>query len=123
MSGRLLGLALLALSAVLLGLIWPGIVQQFQVNPSQADREEPYIKANIDATRAAYDLEDIEVEPYTASSGVGGTPALDTCSAHTSRAAAARPWMPYRRSTAATWCRSTSWSASSTANVARAPYR
>lgn len=60
---------------------------------------------------------------HAASSGVGGTPALDTCSAHTGRAAAARPWMPYRRSTAAIWCRRTSWSASSTANVARAPYR
>ena len=34
--------------AILLGLIWPGIVQQFQVEPSQADKEEPYIAKNID---------------------------------------------------------------------------
>ena len=33
------GLALLVLSAILLGLIWPGIVQQFQVKPSEADKE------------------------------------------------------------------------------------
>ena len=59
------GLALLVLSAVLIGMIWPAIVQQFRVNPSEADREEPYIKHNITATRAAYDLEDIEVEPYS----------------------------------------------------------
>ena len=59
------GLALLALSAVLLGLIWPGIVQQFQVDPTEADKEAPYIKSNIEATRAAYDLDDVEVEPYT----------------------------------------------------------
>jgi uncharacterized protein len=56
------GLALLAVSAILLGLIWPGIVQQFQVKPSEADKEQPYIKANIDATRSAYDLDGIEVK-------------------------------------------------------------
>ncbi|WP_435743187.1 UPF0182 family membrane protein [Nocardioides sp. SYSU DS0663] len=66
-----MGLALLALSAVLLGLIWPGAVQQFQVKPSEADREEPYLKANIDATRAAYDVEDVEVQDFTS------TPASD----------------------------------------------
>ena len=59
------GLALLALSAILLGMIWPGIVQQFQVEPTEADKEAPYIEANIDATRAAYDLEDVEVEEFT----------------------------------------------------------
>ena len=53
------------MSAVLLGLIWPGVVQQFQVKPSEADKEEPYIAANIKATRAAYDLTDVNVQPYT----------------------------------------------------------
>ncbi|MCD4534245.1 UPF0182 family protein [Nocardioides sp. cx-169] len=62
------GLALLALSAVLLGMIWPGIVQQFQVKPSEADKEAEYIAANIEATRAAYDLTDVESEPYTSNS-------------------------------------------------------
>jgi uncharacterized membrane protein (UPF0182 family) len=62
------GLALLALSAVLLGMIWPGIVQQFSVNPSEPDKEDPYLKANIAATRAAYDLEDIAVEPFISES-------------------------------------------------------
>ncbi len=37
------GLALLVLSAILLGMIWPAIVQQFQVKPSEADKESPYI--------------------------------------------------------------------------------
>ena len=35
------GLGLLALSAVLLGMIWPGVVQQFSVNPSEPDKERP----------------------------------------------------------------------------------
>ena len=62
------GLALLAVSAILLGLIWPGIVQQFQVKPSEADKEAPYIQANIDATLAAYDIgtDKVEVEPFAA---------------------------------------------------------
>ncbi len=59
------GLALLVLSAVLIGMIWPTIVQQFRVNPSEADRERPYIERNIQATRASYDLEDIDVEPFS----------------------------------------------------------
>ncbi len=62
------GLGLLALSAVLLGMIWPGVVQQFSVNPSEPDKEDPYLKANIAATRAAYDLEDITVEPFSSES-------------------------------------------------------
>src|SRR5699024_6677438 len=48
------GAGLLVLSAVLLGMIWPGIVQQFQVEPPEANKEEPYLQKNIDATRAAY---------------------------------------------------------------------
>ena len=46
-------------------MIWPGVVQQFQVDPTEADKEAPYIGANIEATRAAYHLGDIEVQDYT----------------------------------------------------------
>ena len=68
-----MGLAMLALSAILLGMIWPGIVQQFQVDPTEADKEAPYIKANIDATRTAYDLEDVEVSDFTSTVNVEDT--------------------------------------------------
>jgi uncharacterized membrane protein (UPF0182 family) len=64
------GLALLVLSAVLLGMIWPGIVQAFQVRPTEPDKEAAYIKNNISATREAYDLQDVEVVDYTEGSGV-----------------------------------------------------
>ena len=77
------GLALLALSAVLLGLIWPGVVQQFQVKPSEADKEEPYIAANIRATRSAYDLTNVKVELYTSNSSAA-TGQLDALSQQTS---------------------------------------
>ena len=60
------GLVLLVLSAILLGALWPGIVQQFQVSPSEPDKEGPYIGRNIEATRAAYGLDDVEVKQYDA---------------------------------------------------------
>ncbi|RHW28611.1 UPF0182 family protein [Nocardioides immobilis] len=59
------GLALLVLSAILLGMIWPAIVQNFQVKPTEADKEAPYIQKNIDATRDAYDIAYVDGEPYT----------------------------------------------------------
>ncbi len=58
------GLVLLVISSILLGVIWPGFVQQVQVNPTEADKEQPYIAANIEATRAAYDLQDWQVSDY-----------------------------------------------------------
>ncbi|KRA37968.1 MULTISPECIES: UPF0182 family membrane protein [unclassified Nocardioides] len=58
------GLALLALSAVLLGMIWPAIVQNFQVKPSEADKENSYIQANIDATRDAYGLSGVDTQAF-----------------------------------------------------------
>ena len=60
------GVALLVVSAIAVGGIYPAAVQRFQVTPSQLSREQPYIQRNIDATRAAYDLDDVEVTPYAA---------------------------------------------------------
>ncbi|WP_082606190.1 UPF0182 family protein [Nocardioides sp. Root190] len=66
------GLALLALSAVLLGMIWPAMVQSFQVKPSEADKEKSYLQANIKATLEAYELNEIDTEQYR------GVPTGDT---------------------------------------------
>jgi uncharacterized membrane protein (UPF0182 family) len=54
------GVSLLLVTSILLGLIWPTFVQQFQVNPNKPDKEAPYIAANIEATREAYDLNKID---------------------------------------------------------------
>jgi uncharacterized protein len=51
-----IGVGLLLLSALLIGGIYPALVQRFQVAPSQADKEQPYIKRNINATRNAYGI-------------------------------------------------------------------
>ncbi len=55
------GISLLVITSILLGLIWPAFVQNFQVNPNKPDKESPYIQANIEATRAAYDLDKIHL--------------------------------------------------------------
>jgi uncharacterized membrane protein (UPF0182 family) len=60
------GIALFALSALLLGAIWPAVVQRFQVKPNEPDKESTYIAKSIAATRAAYDLDDAEVTQYDA---------------------------------------------------------
>ncbi|HET6530784.1 MAG TPA: UPF0182 family protein [Actinoplanes sp.] len=63
-------LALLAISAVAIGGIYPLAVQNFTVQPSLADKEEPYIQRSINATRAAFGLESTVVTPYAASNTV-----------------------------------------------------
>ena len=60
------GLVLLVISSILLGVIWPGIVQQFQVKPSEPDQEAPFLARNIEATREAYGIADTKVTPYNA---------------------------------------------------------
>jgi uncharacterized membrane protein (UPF0182 family) len=60
------GTALMVVSSVLIAGIYPGAVQQFQVKPSESSKEAPYIQRNIDATRAAYGLTDVDVQDYNA---------------------------------------------------------
>jgi uncharacterized membrane protein (UPF0182 family) len=61
-----LGVGLLLLSALLVGGIYPAIVQRFQVKPAEPDKEAPYIKRNIAATRTAYGIDKVKVQDYTA---------------------------------------------------------
>jgi len=60
------GVALLAVSSFLIAGIYPGLIQQFQVKPSESAKEAPYIQRNIDATRTAYGLDGVEVKDYQA---------------------------------------------------------
>ncbi|CAB4883398.1 unannotated protein [freshwater metagenome] len=60
------GTALMVISAVLIAGIYPSAVQQFQVKPSESSKEAPYIQRNIDATRAAYGLTNVDIQDYNA---------------------------------------------------------
>ena len=60
-----IGFGLMVLSAILIGGLYPAIVQKFQVQPNEQAKEAPYIKKNIDATRAAYGIDGAEVTDYS----------------------------------------------------------
>lgn len=53
--------------AVLAGNIYPALVQRFQVNPNELSLERPFIADNIEYTRIAFDLSDVESINYDAS--------------------------------------------------------
>jgi uncharacterized membrane protein (UPF0182 family) len=61
-----IGVGLLLLSALLIGGIYPALVQRFQVAPNEADKEQPYIRKNIEATRAAYGIDTVRIRDYSA---------------------------------------------------------
>ncbi|SDQ08131.1 UPF0182 family protein [Quadrisphaera sp. DSM 44207] len=59
------GIALLVVSAIVGAGVLPALVQRFQVRPSEPTFEAPYIERNIEATRAAFDVGDVQTTPYT----------------------------------------------------------
>ncbi|GAA3198743.1 UPF0182 family protein [Actinocorallia longicatena] len=61
------GFGLLVLSAILVGGVYPLLIQQFQVKPNELAKESPYIARNIEATRKAYGVDGVQVQDYTAS--------------------------------------------------------
>jgi len=60
------GVALMVIASVLIAGVYPAAIQQFQVKPSESTKEAPFIQKNIDATRAAYGLSNVEVKDYQA---------------------------------------------------------
>ncbi|MFW2513094.1 UPF0182 family protein [Demequina sp. SO4-13] len=60
------GVSLMVLSALVIGGIYPAVVQRFQVEPNAQSLQEPYIQRNIDATLYAYGIDDIEEMQYDA---------------------------------------------------------
>jgi uncharacterized protein len=59
-------LALLGISAVAIGGIYPAVVQQFTVKPNLRDKEAPYIAHTIEFTRQAYGIGEVDRKPYSA---------------------------------------------------------
>ena len=60
------GVALLVITSVVVGSIYPALVQSFKVTPSEKSLEQKYIARSITATRAAYGIDDIDTKPYQA---------------------------------------------------------
>ncbi len=53
-------------AAIIVGGIFPGLVQRFQVEPNELARERPYIEYNIQFTREAFALNRIEEQSFPA---------------------------------------------------------
>ena len=62
----IIGVGLWFIVALTAGTIYPALVQALKVNPAQNTLELPYIQRNINATRAAYDLNTIKTVNYPA---------------------------------------------------------
>ncbi|WP_324787633.1 UPF0182 family protein [Streptomyces sp. H51] len=63
-----IGFGLMVLSAILIGGLYPAIVQKFQVQPNEQAKEAPYVQKNLKATRDAYDIDDAKVTEYSGTS-------------------------------------------------------
>ncbi|MFC9703750.1 UPF0182 family protein [Streptomyces sp. NPDC056943] len=73
-----IGFGLMVLSAILIGGLYPAIVQKFQVQPNEQAKEAPYIQKNIDATRKAYAIDSTKPENYSGKSTVKAKDQLRT---------------------------------------------
>ncbi|WP_318279972.1 UPF0182 family membrane protein [Streptomyces griseoloalbus] len=63
-----IGFGLMVLSAILIGGLYPAIVQKFQVQPNEQAKEAPYVEKNLKATREAYGIDDSQVTEYPGTS-------------------------------------------------------
>ncbi|MFT3877893.1 MAG: UPF0182 family protein [Propioniciclava sp.] len=60
------GVALMLVSSLILGMIYPMIIQAIQVHPNEPDREKDYIAAHMEATKRAYGIAEAEIKEYAA---------------------------------------------------------
>ncbi|WP_338900296.1 UPF0182 family protein [Streptomyces sp. TG1A-60] len=63
-----IGFGLMVLSAILIGGLYPAIVQKFQVQPNEQAKEAPYVEKNLVATRQAYGIDGTDVQEYSGTS-------------------------------------------------------
>jgi hypothetical protein len=68
----LVAIAIIILTSIFAGQVYPFVVQQYTVSPNEQAKEEPYIKDNIDFTRFAFDLAEVEEEPFAATTSITG---------------------------------------------------
>jgi uncharacterized membrane protein (UPF0182 family) len=65
-----LAVGIWAFVALVVGVIYPALLQTLRVTPAQASLEAPYIKRNIDATVASYGLEHVVTKSFAATTNV-----------------------------------------------------
>ncbi len=67
-----LSFGILVISSLVIGGLYPTLIQYFSVRPNESVKERPYIARNITATRAAYDIgsKNVSISTYPASQNV-----------------------------------------------------
>ena len=73
----LLAVGLWAIVALLAGEAVPAFVQRFRVAPDESAKEQPYIRNNIEATRQALGLADVEQNEFEANGELTGEQLVD----------------------------------------------
>ncbi len=68
-----LAVGIWAFVALVVGIIYPALLQTLKVTPAQSSLEAPYIQRNIKATRAAYNLNDVRVHQFPADTTINET--------------------------------------------------
>ena len=53
-------------TSIIVGGVYPALVQRLTVEPDEVNKESQYVAYNIEFTREAYGLTDVEVEPFAA---------------------------------------------------------
>ena len=55
------------ITSIIVGGVYPALIQRLTVEPDEVNRESEYVAYNIEYTRDAYGLGDVELEPFAAS--------------------------------------------------------
>ncbi len=65
-----LAIGIWAFVALVVGIVYPALLQALKVTPAQSSLEAPYIHRNIDATRDAYKVTSVRVHNFPASTNI-----------------------------------------------------
>ncbi|MDF7641423.1 UPF0182 family protein [Bifidobacterium sp. ESL0784] len=74
----MIAVAAVVVVAIVLGMLWPMLLQRFKVSPNEQEMESSYIARNIKATQQGYGLDKVKVGGYNATThGQSGALASD----------------------------------------------
>lgn len=74
----LYGVGLWVVAGIVLGIIYPSVVQNLQVAPNELQKELPYIDSSIKMTRQAFELNNIQAQNFQAADAVTAAEVNDT---------------------------------------------
>ncbi len=85
-----LAIGLLFVTWLFAGQIYPAIVQQYRVSPTEIEKETPYIANNIGSTRWAFGLNEVKTFPFEANTNLDA----DSIAANAATLDNVRVWDP-----------------------------